>query len=216
MREALWRAPRAGHVPLVARNRLTARLCRCLLVGTSFRRFWAVAARWNSSRTPFGPRNRSRSRRRMRFEVGEQHLDLLPQLPGCSALVGLGDVTGPVASALVDRPRHLARGCLRGAPRLHWACVAVVLAGAIEECRAVVHQPTRASEHLARRAEVDIPVEIVGEAATSASISCCSSEPVSASIKAFVWASIMLRPDARDQPVRQRNCMVFSVVRRRP
>src|ERR1700720_2048618 len=26
----------------------------------SLRRFWAVAARWNSSRAPFGPRNRSR------------------------------------------------------------------------------------------------------------------------------------------------------------
>ena len=33
----------------------------------SFRRFWAVAARWNSSRAPFGPRNRSRSSFRMRL-----------------------------------------------------------------------------------------------------------------------------------------------------
>src|ERR1044071_6362987 len=33
----------------------------------SLRRFWAVAARWNSSRAPFGPRNRSRSSLRMRF-----------------------------------------------------------------------------------------------------------------------------------------------------
>jgi hypothetical protein len=33
----------------------------------SLRRFWAVAARWNSSRAPFGPRNRSRSSRRMRL-----------------------------------------------------------------------------------------------------------------------------------------------------
>src|SRR5437660_12754508 len=33
----------------------------------SFRRFWAVAARWNSSRAPFGPRNRSRSSLRMRL-----------------------------------------------------------------------------------------------------------------------------------------------------
>src|SRR5205807_1603675 len=31
------------------------------------RRFWAVAARWNSSRAPFGPRNRSRSSFRMRL-----------------------------------------------------------------------------------------------------------------------------------------------------
>src|SRR5947208_3289233 len=33
----------------------------------SLRRFWAVAARWNSSRAPFGPRNRSRSSFRMRL-----------------------------------------------------------------------------------------------------------------------------------------------------
>jgi len=33
----------------------------------SFRRFWAVAARWNSSRAPFGPRNRNRSSFRMRL-----------------------------------------------------------------------------------------------------------------------------------------------------
>jgi hypothetical protein len=33
----------------------------------SLRRFWAVAARWNSSRAPFGPRNRNRSSFRMRF-----------------------------------------------------------------------------------------------------------------------------------------------------
>ena len=31
----------------------------------SLRRFWAVAARWNSSRAPFGPRSRSRSSFRM-------------------------------------------------------------------------------------------------------------------------------------------------------
>ena len=33
----------------------------------SLRRFWAVAARWNSSRAPFGPRNRSRSSFKMRL-----------------------------------------------------------------------------------------------------------------------------------------------------
>ena len=31
------------------------------------RRFWAAAARWNSSRAPFGPRNRSRSSFRIRL-----------------------------------------------------------------------------------------------------------------------------------------------------
>ena len=33
----------------------------------SFRRFWAVAARWNSSRAPHGPRNRSLPKPRMRL-----------------------------------------------------------------------------------------------------------------------------------------------------
>jgi hypothetical protein len=33
----------------------------------SLRRFWAVAARWNSSRAPHGPRNRRRSSLRMRL-----------------------------------------------------------------------------------------------------------------------------------------------------
>jgi len=33
----------------------------------SLRRFWAVAARWNSSRAPLGPRSRSRSSFRIRF-----------------------------------------------------------------------------------------------------------------------------------------------------
>jgi hypothetical protein len=33
----------------------------------SFRRFWAVAARWNSPRAPFGPRDA--------LEMCEQHLD---------------------------------------------------------------------------------------------------------------------------------------------
>ena len=101
---------------------------------------WAITAA-----SPFGPRNRSRSRRRMRLRWANSISTFFPQLPGCSARVDLGDVTGPVASALVDGPGHLARGCLRGRPRLYWACVAVMFAGAIEECRAVVHQRPRAS-----------------------------------------------------------------------
>src|SRR5947209_8433372 len=47
----------------------------------NFRSFWAVAARWNSSRAPQGPRNRSRSSSDDAFEVREQHLDLLALTP---------------------------------------------------------------------------------------------------------------------------------------
>jgi hypothetical protein len=46
----------------------------------SFLRFWAVAARWNSSRARFGPRNRRRSSFKM-LPVCEQHLDLLAFVP---------------------------------------------------------------------------------------------------------------------------------------
>ncbi len=46
----------------------------------SFLRFCAAAARWNSSRAPFGPRGRASGA----LEVGEQHLHLLP-LPAWAA-----------------------------------------------------------------------------------------------------------------------------------
>jgi hypothetical protein len=46
----------------------------------SFLRFWAVAARRNSSRAPFGPRSSEPVETQNAFEVGEQHLDL-PALP---------------------------------------------------------------------------------------------------------------------------------------
>jgi len=41
--------------------------CLARLIFASLRRFWAAAARWNSSRAPWGPRNRSRSSRMMRL-----------------------------------------------------------------------------------------------------------------------------------------------------
>src|SRR5947208_666077 len=53
----------------------------------SLRRFWAVAARWNSSRAPFGPRNRSLP------------AIVLERLPG-GASVG---VTGVVVSEVLAR-----------------------------------------------------------------------------------------------------------------
>ncbi len=74
----------------------------------SLRRFWAVAARRNSSRAPFGPRSRSRSSLRMRLRCAEQHLDLLrsrrdvrPSPRFCP------DLAGHVASALVDGERGI-------------------------------------------------------------------------------------------------------------
>lgn len=41
--------------------------CGIGMILASFRRFWAAAARWNSSLAPFGPRSRRRSSLRMRL-----------------------------------------------------------------------------------------------------------------------------------------------------
>ena len=68
----------------------------------SLRRFWAVAARWNSSRAPFGPRNRSRSSFRMRLRWANSISTFFRwQARG---LVGLGfcNVAGQVTRPLVD------------------------------------------------------------------------------------------------------------------
>ena len=40
------------------------------------------------------------------LEVGEQHLDFLPQLSGCSAFLGHGNLTGHIASALAPGDRE--------------------------------------------------------------------------------------------------------------
>src|SRR5262252_861435 len=42
----------------------------------SFRRFWAVAARWNSSRAPLGPRSRSRSSRAAVIQTRSRALEM--------------------------------------------------------------------------------------------------------------------------------------------
>jgi hypothetical protein len=48
------------------------------LESLSFQRFWAIAARVNSSWTPYGPRNRSLAKDA--FEVYERHLDFLSSI----------------------------------------------------------------------------------------------------------------------------------------
>ena len=61
---AVKRSPRSGaRVPFHAGRMV----CCAGMSFASFLRFWAVAARWNSSRAPHGPRNRSRRRPRMRL-----------------------------------------------------------------------------------------------------------------------------------------------------
>ena len=74
-------------------------------IGISFaslRRFWAVAARRNSSRAPVGPSQSKPIELENAFEMGEQHLDLLAQSARHVALPRLGDRTRHVTRALVD------------------------------------------------------------------------------------------------------------------
>src|SRR5436190_24138446 len=84
----------------------------------SLRRFWAVAARWNSSRAPFGPRNRSRSSFKMRLRWANSISTLLSFTPGGDIGLDGRDVARHVASALVDRARDLAGGRIRTTLRL--------------------------------------------------------------------------------------------------
>lgn len=65
----------------------------------SFRRFWAVAARWNPSRAPFGPRNRSRFRFRMRFNWVNTILTFFALAARDLAGLDFGDVAGEIARA---------------------------------------------------------------------------------------------------------------------
>jgi hypothetical protein len=84
-------------------------------IGTSLailRRFWVVAARVNSSRAPFGPRNRSRSSLRMRLRCANS-VSLTEPTRG-AFLPRPCDLACHVASALIDRAPHLPR-CLLGA-----------------------------------------------------------------------------------------------------
>jgi hypothetical protein len=65
----------------------------------SFRRFWVVAARCNSSRAPLGPRNRSRLSFRMRLRCANNISTFFALAP--RGLIGLnvGNLAGQVARA---------------------------------------------------------------------------------------------------------------------
>ena len=142
-------------------------------IGISFaslRRFWAAAARWNSSRAPFGPRSRRRSSLRMRLRCANSISTFFRCAARGDVGVGGGDVAGHVAGALVDRAQDLAGRRVRAAARLESAGVAVELAGA------VAHQPVLIDERarhpvdllalpqlLAARTGVEIAPVVVGE-----------------------------------------------------
>ena len=84
-----------------------------------------MAARWNSSAAPHGPRNRSRPRPRMRLRCAKQHLDLLSKFSRDLVFFRLSDVPGHLTGAFVDRSQDLAGRLLRAALRLQWAGIAI-------------------------------------------------------------------------------------------
>ena len=96
----------------------------------SRRRFWAMAARTNSSWAPRGPRSRSRPSFRMGFKC-EPHLDLLALTSRLLKVFGAGERPGNVSGMLMDVARDFARWFLWAALRFEWANIAVELAGTI-------------------------------------------------------------------------------------
>src|ERR1700720_2660332 len=83
----------------------------------SLRRFWAVAARWNSSRAVW-PAQSQPIELQDAFQMREQHLDLFALTARGPVHLGLGDVARHIAGALVDGARDLASGRVRTALRL--------------------------------------------------------------------------------------------------
>ncbi len=71
-----------------------------------------MAARWNSSRAPNGPRSPQPVEPQNAFEVHEHHLDLFSLIARGLVGIGLGDLASEVARPFVDRAQHLAAGAL--------------------------------------------------------------------------------------------------------
>jgi hypothetical protein len=73
----------------------------------SLRRFWTVAAKWNSSRAPQGPRSRNLSSFRMRLRWANSISTFFAD-SARSGSSGLGDLARDVARAFADRVQHVA------------------------------------------------------------------------------------------------------------
>jgi hypothetical protein len=68
------------------------------------------------------------------LQMHEQHFDLLPFTARPDIGIGLRDVARNVSGLFVDRTRDLAGRHFRTTPRLQFASIAVILAGAVEQC----------------------------------------------------------------------------------
>jgi hypothetical protein len=129
----------------------------------SRRRFWAMAARTNSSWAPRGPRSRSRPSRRMRFKCANRISIFLRSCRDRSTF-GISKRPGNVSGMLMDVARDLARRFFWAALRFEWTYIAVELAGAIQKCLALVYGAAR-SKPLSARAVVDVAGRIISKVA---------------------------------------------------
>jgi hypothetical protein len=133
----------------------------------SFRRFWAVAARRNSLRTPFGPRSRSRSSLRMRLRWANSISTFLRSRRDIRPSSDLA-----ICRAISRAPSWMERGTfprwsIRTAPELESASRAVVFAGAVEHRCMVIHQSARGGQLLAAVTKVAVTHVVIGEVVTT-------------------------------------------------
>ena len=134
------------------------------------RRFWAVAARWNWSFAPFGPRRRNRSSFNIRLRCTNSIFHLLP-LPSRGDIgVGCGDGTRHIAGTFMDGTHDLANGRFRATLRLERAGITVYFAGTVTDEAIFVGIVSRhgkvlvkLSEFLAARTGISVFLIIEGE-----------------------------------------------------
>src|SRR5580693_1210483 len=94
-------------------------------------RFWAVAARRNSSLAPFGPLSRKRARRRIRLKWANSISTFFRRR---QASTYCGVRTGHVAGVFIKVSRDLAGDRVRTALGFEFAGIAIQFAGAVESC----------------------------------------------------------------------------------
>ena len=94
--------------------------------------------------------------------MGEEHLDLLPLAARGYVVIGVGNI-GPCRGLPRGLAQHLAGRRVWTAARLERAHVTVVLAGAVEQRRAIIDQRAAAGEPFAGRTDIDVAPMIVGE-----------------------------------------------------
>ena len=102
---------------------------------------------------------------------GRKELCELPELAGDRVVGRLSDRTRPIPGGLEDRSRYLSTRLLGAAARLQVAGITIGLAGAVAKHAIVIgfllpgfrEGPAALLQLLAARADVDIPLGIIGE-----------------------------------------------------